>query len=112
MAPKKNDAPNPELEQVNETPEVESGADLSAEPAKDPHEGMVKVNLFKDDGKYASDVRVGVNGKVIQIKRGVDVWIPKAYAEVLDHSYRQRGKAADLSKQMQEEFASQVKHFS
>lgn len=41
-----------------------------------------EVKLFKGAG-YNDDVFVSINGKAMQIQRGVPVEIPKAYANVL-----------------------------
>lgn len=56
----------------------------------------VKIELFKDGDKYKDDVFVSINGKPIQIKRGVEVEIPKAYADVLKQSQQQVIKTAEL----------------
>ena len=47
---------------------------------------MVRIHLFKDNGRYRDDVFVGVNGVNYKIQRGVDVEVPAAVAEVLRHS--------------------------
>lgn len=49
----------------------------------------VTIRLFKDNGKYKDDVFVGVNDKRYQIKRGVEVEVPRFVAEVLENSQRQ-----------------------
>lgn len=54
----------------------------------------VTVKLFKDGGRYASDVFVSVNGRSWQIRRGVEVEVPAAVAEVLEHSAAQDEQAA------------------
>lgn len=50
-----------------------------------PNEPTVVINVpvtrFEKD-----DVWVAVNGKSMQIKRGVDVEVPKCIAEALEHS--------------------------
>ena len=50
-----------------------------------PNEPTVVINIpvtrFEKD-----DVWVSVNGKSMQIKRGVDVEVPKCIAEALEHS--------------------------
>ena len=53
-------------------------------------DGMVEIELYKDNDKYKNDVFVCVNGKSMQIKRGERVRIPKAFAEVLDNAEAQR----------------------
>lgn len=50
---------------------------------------MVTINLFKDDDKYKDDLVVGINGKIYQIKRGVDVKVPLSVAEIINNSIRQ-----------------------
>ena len=78
MAEKKNAAPA-EVEQKQ--PEVTA-------PVED--DGMVEIELYKDNDKYKNDVFVCVNGKSMQIKRGERVRIPKEFAEVLDNAEAQR----------------------
>lgn len=55
-----------------------------------PEKEMVEIELFKDNDKYKNDVFIQVNGKSMQIKRGVRVKVPKAFAEVLENSEAQR----------------------
>ena len=74
MAEKKNAAP------VEEQKQPEAPVD----------DGMVEIELYKDNDKYKNDVFVCVNGKSMQIKRGERVRIPKAFAEVLDNAEAQR----------------------
>ena len=52
-------------------------------------EEKVRVKLFKDNGRYKGDLFVSVNGVNYKIRRGVEVEVPKAVAEVLEHSQRQ-----------------------
>ena len=52
-------------------------------------EEKVRVRLFKDNGRYKSDLFVSVNGVNYQIRRGVEVEVPRSVAEVLEHSQRQ-----------------------
>ena len=49
----------------------------------------VRVKLFKDNGRYKSDLFVSVNGVNYMIRRGVEVEVPRAVAEVLEHSQHQ-----------------------
>jgi len=56
-------------------------------------DGMVEIELYRDNDKYNNDVTVIVNGKVYQIKRGEKVKVPKAVAEVLDNAKAQRNFA-------------------
>lgn len=57
-------------------------------------EEKVRVRLFKDNGRYKSDLFVSVNGMNYQIRRGVDVEVPAAVAEVLEHSQQQDDRTA------------------
>lgn len=64
-------------------------------PVESPHD-IVSVRLFKDSGRYADDVTVGVNGKIFRIQRGVEVKVPRYVAEVLEQSDRQDIMTAQL----------------
>jgi len=55
---------------------------VQAEQEKD----TVVIRLFKDNQKYKEPVFVAVNGEAYLVQRGVDVEVPKAVAEVLQHS--------------------------
>lgn len=57
-------------------------------------DGMVEIELYRDNDKYKNDVTVIVNGKVYQVKRGEKVKVPKAVAEVLDNAKAQRNFAS------------------
>lgn len=50
---------------------------------------IVKVKLFKDNGKYKEDVFVAVNGVGMLVPRGKEVEIPRKYALVLENSQKQ-----------------------
>ena len=52
-------------------------------------EEKVRIKLFKDNGRYKGDRFVSVNGVNYKIRRGVEVEVPRAVAEVLEHSQRQ-----------------------
>ena len=60
----------------------------------------VKVKLFKDNGKYNGDVFVGVNGTGMLIPRGVEVEIPRKYAEALKNSELQDSFSADYQTEL------------
>ena len=49
----------------------------------------VKEKLFKDNSRYQGDLFVSVNGVNYKIRQGVEVEVPPAVAEVLEHSQRQ-----------------------
>ena len=52
-------------------------------------EEKVRIKLFTDNGRYKGDLFVSVNGVNYKIRRGVEVEVPRAVAEVLEHSQRQ-----------------------
>ena len=52
-------------------------------------EQKVRIKLIKDNGRYKGDLFVSVNGVNYKIRRGVEVEVPRAVAEVLEHSQRQ-----------------------
>ena len=74
-----------------ETPAAEPEAKET--PAAEPEK--VKIRLFKDNSRYAGDVFVGVNGRNYLLKRGVDLEVPPAVAEVLEHSQLQDSLTAE-----------------
>ena len=67
----------------------------------------VKIKLFKDGKDYKDDVVVGINGKIIQIKRGVEVEIERKYALLLDQAQIQSIKAAEMIEEKVRDFAAQ-----
>ena len=46
-------------------------------------EKNVRIRLFKDNSRYKGDLFVSVNGVNYKIRRGVEVEVPPAVAEVL-----------------------------
>lgn len=59
----------------------------------------VTVPLSRED---TGDVYLCINGKGIQIQRGVPVAIPKAYARLLARSVREHRKAYEFEEQMKQ----------
>lgn len=53
----------------------------------------VPVMLVKDNAKYKDDVTVTVNGVNYQIRRGVQVTVPRKVALVLERSRMQEAEA-------------------
>lgn len=49
----------------------------------------VSIRLPKDNDNYKDDVSVCINGVIWQIKRGVDVMVPRSVAETLKQSQDQ-----------------------
>nr|DAU01280.1 MAG TPA: hypothetical protein [Caudoviricetes sp.] len=61
---------------------------------KETEDGMVRIRLFSDNGRYKGDLFVSVNGVNYQIKRGVTVKVPPEVAEVIQHSEEQDAQSA------------------
>lgn len=59
-------------------------------------EARVKIKLFKDNKDYKDDLTVGVNGKIYQIRRGVEVEVPQSVYEVICNSQMQDERTAEL----------------
>lgn len=62
--------------------------------AIDPMEELVEVDLFRDGGKYSSDVYVSVNGENCIVQRGVPVKIKRKFYEVIEQSIEQDQRTA------------------
>ena len=73
-------------------------------PQGKPKEGYVVIKLFKDNHRYKDDVTVGLNGKFWRIKRGVEVEVPEAVAEIIENSIRQKEYVANLTDELEQEF--------
>ena len=76
MAVKKQEAAQAEEAKTVTTPDAEQEAEKDT----------VVIHLFKDNARYKEPVFVAVNGEAYLVQRGVDVEVPKAIAEVLQHS--------------------------
>lgn len=87
--------------------------DKQAAPAtvESPHD-LVTVRLFKDSGRYADDVTVGVNGRIFKIQRGVEVKIPRYVAEVLEASDRQDVMTAQLIEKKRADYSAAEKELT
>lgn len=59
----------------------------------------VTVPLTRED---TGDVYLCINGKALQIQRGVAVEIPKPYARLLARSVREARKAYEFEQQMKQ----------
>ena len=68
----------------------------------------VTIRLFKDSGKYKDDMIVGLNGRIWQIKRGVDVEVPWAVAEIIRESLEQDQATAELIMSEEQNFHDNV----
>lgn len=63
---------------------------------KNPLEELVTIRLFKDNERYRDDVFVSVNGRSFQIKRGLEVQVPRYVQQVLENSMNQDMVAAAM----------------
>lgn len=61
---------------------------------KSPWFDMVNIKLFADSGRYRDDLFVSVNGRRFNIKRGVEVSVPRPVAEVIAESEAQDKRTA------------------
>ena len=102
MATKKETAAADAVENAVETVEKVEAA------TEEKDDGMVTIHLFKDDDRYSAPVFVGVNGDSYLIQRGMGVKVPKAVAEVLEHSIKQDAEAARKSQAMQAAAGTQM----
>ena len=68
----------------------------------------VKIRLFKDSGKYKDDLVVGLNGRMFQVRRGIEVEVPWAVAEIIRESMEQDQAAAEFIMQEEQNFHDNV----
>lgn len=73
--------------------------------SKDYYNEMVTIKLFKDNNRYKDDVFVAVNGVGMIVPRGVEVKIPRKYAEALQNSELQNSFAAWYQMKLQDDAA-------
>ena len=92
------------------TKKTETNEAVEKTVAKKPEKTSDKVHimLFKDNGKYKDDLKVGLNGRIWVIERGVPVEVPKAVAEIISHSQSQDIMTANMINQMESEYTSKA----
>ena len=78
-------------------------AEINKKAAYDPWEDKVPVNLFYDGVNYKDDVYVAVNCHRFQIKRDVDVMVPRCVKEVLDNSERMKRRHDERMRKLLED---------
>lgn len=66
---------------------------------------LVCIKLFKDNNRYKDDVFASVNGVGMIVPRGIEVKIPRKYAEALYNSEQQNSFAAWYQTKLQNEAA-------
>ena len=79
--------------------------DASVITPKEYYNELVTVKLFKDNNKYRDDVFVAVNGVGMIVPRGIEVRIPRKYAEALQNSEKQNSFAAWYQMKLQNDAA-------
>ena len=96
-------------ETVKEEPEKKAPVD---ETSDEYWNEQVPFYAFKDGDKYKDDIVVGVNGKIWQIKRGVEVMIPRFVKQVIIQSMEQDAQTAELIERQENAFAAEAKTFN
>ncbi len=66
-----------------------AGIPADRESVENYYNERVPVMLLRDNSKYKDDVTVTLNGTNYQIKRGVQVLVPRSVALVLERSHKQ-----------------------
>lgn len=66
-----------------------AGISADKESVENYYNERVPVMLLRDNSKYKDDVTVTLNGTNFQIKRGVQVMVPRCVALVLERSHKQ-----------------------
>ena len=56
----------------------------------------VTIRLFKDSDRYKDDLTIGINGRLVKIRRGETVRIKRKYCMLIDESMRQDEKTAEM----------------
>lgn len=69
----------------------------------------VKVKLFRDNGKYADDVVVSLNGMRYLVPRGVEAEVPEGVAEILENSQRQDDATDGMVRTLAQEWDEKAK---
>ena len=96
-------AEDTKLEEVK-TEELKPENTLSEEKPE-----KVIVRLFKDNERDKDDVIVGLNGRLYQIQRGIDVEVPAGVAEILNNSMKQDTDTANYLAGLEKTFESRTK---
>lgn len=82
-----------------------------ARKSREDGEELCEVMLFKDGGKYSSDVYVSVNGENCVVKRGIKVKIKRKFYEVLMASQEQDMLASEMQDALSEQYKQKAKFF-
>lgn len=68
----------------------------------------VPIKLFKDRSNYKDDMVVAVNGTCYQIKRGVEVMVPRYVAAVIANSQNQEVVASEYMDSLADQYARET----
>lgn len=74
-------------------------------------EDLVEFEAFYDGDKYKDDIFVGINGRTMQIKRGVNIKIPRNFAKVLEESFSADRATARMMNDLSHEFETESKKY-
>ena len=69
----------------------------------------VPFKAFKDNNKYKDDIVVGHNGKFWQIKRGIQVMIPRYIYNLIEDAEKQLTEAANYQLELEKDFENRKK---
>lgn len=78
--------------------------------AADPKR-RVRVQLFKDSGRYKEPLYVAVNGKNFVIPRGVPVDVPYYVAKVIEQSQRADERTAAMISRLEQDFQERATQY-
>ncbi len=76
---------------------------------KSKEKKTVTIKLFKDSKEYKDPVFVSVNGENYLIKRGVEVEVTPAVAEVLQNAQHQEDRTIELIRKTEEDYRGKSK---
>ena len=69
---------------------------------------LIPFKAFKDGDKYKKDIFVGHNDKTYQIKRGVEVMLPRKVVLVIERAEHQRSMASEFVEELEEAYNQSV----
>lgn len=72
----------------------------------------VPIRLFKDGEKYKDDLTIGINGKLVKIRRGETVMVKRKYLMLIEQSIQQDEKTADLMNRESRRFETESRAYT
>lgn len=94
-----------------EQPQAATSSPVKKSDASDWLNEEVSFKLFKDSDKYKDDVTIGINGKLVKIRRGETVRIKRKYLMLIDQGQRQDEKTAELMNRESRRFESESRAY-